>query len=100
METVPFLCDVDDEKHYAQLLEVAYCEAFTALRQILADARIYEKYRPGLSSASYEMHVEPERLEGLHDAMKRTVDHSIERRKRLANVAAGLADGVLDEKGS
>lgn len=100
MEKVPFLRDVDDEKHYAQLLEVAYVEAYTALRQILTDAKLYAKYRAGLPSGSYEMHVEPERLEAMRDAMEHTVQQTVDRRRRLADIAAGLSDVVLDKQSS
>jgi len=100
METVPFLRDVDDEKHYAQLLEVAYVEAYTELRQILADAKFFGECKPGLFADSYEMRVNVERLHAMSHLMQYTVQQSIERRRRLADVAAGFADLVLDKKGS
>jgi len=100
METIPLLRDIDDEKHYAQLLEVAYVEAWVELRQVLTDAKIYGRYKPGLPSPSYELKVNVGQLVGLKDVMENTVQQSVDRRRRLADVARRLADVVLDEEGS
>jgi len=100
METVPFLRDVDDEKHYAQLLEVAYVEAYTELRQILADVKFFAEYNVGLPAETCDMRVNVERLDAMRHLMEYTVQQSVERRRRLADVARGLADGVLDEEGA
>ena len=35
MKRVPLLAEIDDEKHYGQLLEVAYCEAANELNELL-----------------------------------------------------------------
>jgi len=84
METVPMLGDVDDEKHYAQLLEVAYVEAYSELLQVLTDAKIYAKYKPGLPSESFELEVNVGQLVGLKDVMENIVQQSVDRRRRLS----------------
>ena len=100
METVPMLGDVDDEKHFAQLLEVAYCEAATELNDICHKVAqlVHEE-----SFVTIERDQVLEQCEALHRlkfVMLATVQQTIERRRRLANVARGLADVVLDKEGS
>jgi len=100
MERVPMLAYVDDEKHYAQLLEVAYCEAATELNVLL-----HEMTWMGADEDCGFVELTGiipwlNRIKRLQWVMVGTVGDSTERRRRLANVAAGLADGVLDEEGS
>jgi len=100
MEAVPFLRDIDDEKHYAQLLEVAYCEAYSEVDKILRASTLSYEYKPGFGSQDCMLTVPYEDLACLRAVMNCTVLESVERRRRLADITAGLADVVLDEEGT
>ncbi len=100
MERIPLLSEIDDEKHYAQLLEVAYVEAYVELRQILIDGELITHRRPGCQPESTSVDLNFETVERLTHVMKDTVQQSVDRRKRLADVTAGLADVVLDVEGT
>lgn len=100
METIPFLRDIDDEKHYAELLEIAFVEAYTELRQVLTDAKLITKWRPGGQPESIDLRVQFEPLSRMMYVMDHTIQQSVERRRRLANITRGLADVVLDKEGS
>ncbi len=100
METVPFLRDIDDEKHYAQLLEVAYVEAYSELDKILKEWIV-------LSNQLHPIDISEEiwskaftDLARFRFVMRCTVQQSVDRRRRLAHVARRLADVVLDEEGT
>lgn len=100
METVPMLGDVDDEQHFAQLLEVAYCEAATELNDVchkiahLVHEESFVTIEPG------EVLEVCEELNSLQFVMIATVQQTIKRRRRLGNVPRRLADVVLDKEGS
>lgn len=100
MERVPLLAQIDDEKHYAQLLEVAYCEAATELNVLLHKMSWMNGDR--VSGFMEMTGIVPwfNKLTRLQWVMIGTVGDSTERRRRLADVARGLADVVLDEEGS
>ena len=100
MEKVPFLRDIDDEKHYAQLLEVAYVEAYTELNNILARSMqgVFLETHPADRLADGAEQYED--LARLRFVMNATVQQSVDRRRRLAHVARRLADVVLDEEGA
>jgi len=98
METVPFLQDIDDEKHYAQLLEVAYCEAATELNDICHSVAKLMHEERFVTIESDEVLEQCEALNRLQFVMIATVQQMIERRRRLADVTAGLADVVLDKE--
>jgi len=100
MKIVPMLHNVDDEKHFAQLLEVAYCEAATELNVIchtLMHMVHEESFGPAQGIEVLEAY---EQLNRLQFVMIATVQQTIERRRRLADVATGLADVIFDEKGT
>jgi len=100
MERVPLLAEIDDEKHYAQLLEVAYCEAATELNVLLHEM----SWMDGDEDCGFRTltGIIPwlNRIKRLQWVMIGTVGDSTERRRRLADVAAGFADVILDEEGS
>jgi len=100
METVPFLRDVDDEKHYAQLLEVAYVEAFSEVDSILKQSELATLGLAGSTPEEYTLVVSYEDLARLREVMNFTVIQSVDRRRRLAHVARRLADVVLDKEGT
>ena len=100
METVPILHDIDDEKHYAQLLEVAYCEAATEVDDVVR--RFVSIGHGGLATVDelHKVFLIHEDLARIQYVMLATVQQSIDRRKRLAYITRGLANRVLDEEGS
>ena len=100
MNTVPFLRDIDDEKHYAQLLEVAYVEAYTELASILGGQREYTTVEIDRNVPEQEFLELFRDLGRLRVVMALTVRQSGDRRRRLAHIARGLSDVVLDEEGS
>jgi len=100
METVPMLGDIDDEKQFAQLLEVAYCEAATELNDICHKfAGLVHEERYGMIEPG-EVIEQCEALNRLQFVMIATVQGTIARRRRLADVAAGFADVILNEEGT
>lgn len=100
METVPMLGDVDDEKHFAQLLEVAYCEAATELNDICHKLCYLVSEESWKTLETIEVLQQCRELNALQYVMIATVQQTIERRRRLTDVARGLADVVLNEEGS
>jgi len=86
METVPFLRDVDDEKHYAQLLEVAYCEAATELNVLLHEMNWMDTDAEIVTIETTEVLAWLKRITRLQSVMIGTVGDSTERRRRLANI--------------
>ncbi len=100
METVPMLGDVDDEKHFSQLLEVAYCEAAQELNDICHSVAKLVHEESFVTIERGEVLEQFEAMNRLQFVMIATVQQTIERRRRLADVAAGFADVVLDKEGS
>jgi len=100
MKPVPLLSEIDDEKHYAQLLEVAYCEAATELNVLLHEMSWLRSDEDLVAIDMTDSLKWLNKLKRLHWVMIGTVGDSTERRRRLANVTAGLADVVLDEEGA
>jgi len=100
MEQVPFLRDIDDEKHYAQLLEVAYVEAFTELAEILSRDRVYTTLELEMDVPEHDFLQMFRDLGHLRVVMALTVRQSVGRRRRLADITRGLSDVILDEEGS
>lgn len=94
------LGDVDHPGHFSQLLEIAYCEAATELNDICHKfAQLYHEERYGMIEPG-EVIEQCDALNQLQFVMIKTVQQTIERRRRLANVPAGFADVVLNEEGS
>jgi hypothetical protein len=100
MKPVPLLSEIDDEKHYAQLLEVAYCEAATELNVLLHEMSWLRSDEDLVAIDMTDSLEWLNKLKRLQWVMIGTVGDSTERRRRLADVARGLADGVLDEEGA
>jgi len=97
METVRFLRDIEDETKYGQGLELAYVDAFDAVTDVgnrmCQDTALPSKRTPRSDNA--------DRLKELRQVlftMSMVIRDCAARRKRLANIAAGLADVVFDEE--
>jgi len=86
MERVPLLSEIDDEKHYAQLLEVAYCEAATELNVLVHKMSSLYFRENFLRDDQTEVVEGYEDLVRLQWVMIATVGDSTERRRRLANI--------------
>ncbi len=99
METVRFLRDIEDETKYAQGLEVAYLDAFNALTDV-SNRMIgwVDLYRGVGADEWIEFRVKE--LRHVLFTMSMVIRDCVDRRKRLANVAAGLPNVVLDEERS
>jgi len=99
METVRFLRDVEDEGAFGQALELAYVDAFNYLTDV--GNRMYEDTAP--PSKRTPRSENADRLKELRSVlftMSLVIRDCVERRRRLANVAAGLTDVVFDEETS
>lgn len=101
MERVPFLRDIEDETLYAKTVENAYALVYEQLAKL---AVLYEgERRQELHSGQItytcgvNLHLA---VRAMRTTMKLTMRDMADRRARLADVAAGLADVVLDEEGS
>jgi len=104
VETVEFLGDIDDAELYTKQVELAYGLAYEEIIKILiefpgAGGRVIldEKERcvgwdDTLDSPAHGM------LHVLQFTMKLTLRNMADRRRRLADVAVGLPDVVLDEE--
>lgn len=86
MERVPLLSEIDDEKHYAQLLEVAYCEAATELNGLVHEMSSLQHGEHFATNEQPEFIDWYRKLARLQWVMIATVGDSTERRRRLANV--------------
>ena len=106
METVQFLGDIDSEKIYAAKLELAYNEAYQEVLKILIDFPYGQVGRVELDE--FERctgWIESDRkikqqLEQMRIVMVLQIRQMAERKRRLADVAVGLTDRVLDEQGT
>lgn len=97
METDRFLRDLDDEKAFAQGLELAYLEAFNNITHV--GNRMWEDL--GTTVPADDTSQDSARLKELRHViytMGQVLRDCIDRRKRLAHVAAGLPDVVFDEE--
>jgi len=97
METVRFLRDIEDETKYAQGLEVAYLDAFNALTDV--GNRMFKDFdSPEWPPENDDMENRHKELRHVLFTMGLVIRDCVDRRKRLANVAAGLPNVVLDEE--
>lgn len=97
METVKFLRDIEDETVYAQGLEMAYIDAFNAITKIgNAMSKRAAFTRSANTPAQQKRGHE---LRKVLSTMALVIRDCAHRRKRLANIAAGLTDVVFDEEG-
>ncbi len=106
METVQFLGDIDSEKIYAAKLELAYNEVYQEVLKILLDWPIIVD---GLEATLDHLDFEPlttdldkiqRQIEQMRVVMVLQIRQMAERKRRLADVAVGLTDRVLDEQGT
>ena len=86
MERVPLLSEIDDEKHYAQLLEVSYCEAATELNVLVARMSSLNRHERHSEIDAHELEAWYRKLCRLQWVMIGTVGDSTARRRRLANI--------------
>lgn len=105
MKKVQFLRDIDDEELYAKQLENAYCMAWEEIQGILARFPIL-KTTFGLDDDTetiLDTHMELadtyESLARMRHTMGLIMRDMADRRRRLADRAVGLTDGVFDEEG-
>ena len=97
METVRFLRDIDDETAYSQGLELAYVDAFNAVTDV--GNRMYRDAElPWPGADKDDMSARHKELRHVLFTMGLVIRDAIDRRRRLANVAAGLPDVVFDEE--
>jgi len=99
MERVQFLRDIEDEKKYAQGLEVAYLDAFNEITDV--GNRMYRD--ADLARGEWRESDMEDRLKELRHVlfvMGLVIRDCSDRRKRLADRAVGLPDRVLDEERS
>lgn len=97
METVRFLRDIEDEKKYAQSLELAYIDAFNAVTDVAN--RMYRDSQKIRKQRACEDHEERHKeLRHVLFVMGLTIRDCADRRKRLADVARGLPDVIFDEE--
>jgi len=97
METVRFLRDIEDEGAYGQALELAYVDAFNAVTEV--GNRMYED--TALPSKRTPRSENADRLKELRQVlctMGLVIRDCGDRRRRLADVAAGLSDVVFDKE--
>lgn len=104
MEKVPFLRDIDDELEYSQSLELWIVNLTEHL------AKLSHNFPHGallLTSTIDNEHELMARLRQTNsdlkfvvETLKTVVADMAARRKRLADRAVGLADGVVDEESS
>ncbi len=104
METGRFLRDIEDETKYAQRLELAYIDALNAVTDVINRMHSDSTAVEGLELA-YRVWPQKDttRIKELSHVvfvMSQVVLDCGDRRKRLADVAAGLADVVFDEESS
>jgi len=104
METVEFLGDIDDEKLYARKLELAYNCAYQEVLKILIDfprgSVILDEQESctGWNGESERIENTKRQLNQMKVVMRLQLRQLANRRRRLADVAVGLADRVLDEE--
>jgi len=97
METVRFLRDLEDEKAFAQGLELAYLDAFNGCTDIVN--RMWRRIdKPENDVYQENADARLKELRHVLFVMSLVIRDCIDRRKRLADVAAGLPDVVFDEE--
>lgn len=101
LKTRPFIRDIDDVQHYADIVENIYTLQYEELGELLAQFPII-KSRAGEHWECLDLHKD---LAGTYEALAR-VRHTMslviremaDRKRRLANAARRLADVELDEE--
>ena len=100
MERARFLRDIENEQKYAMTLEMAYLDAFNAVTDV--GNRMYRDSqsdvlmtRAAARRSAQDRHQE---LRHVLLVMGMVLRDCADRRKRLADVAAGLSDVVLDKE--
>ncbi len=104
METVKFLGDIDSDKLYAAKLELAYNCAYQEILKILIDfpevpdIELFDDRRLRQGDLLHASAHTAAQLEQMRVVMVLQIRQMAERKRRLADVAVGLADRVLDEE--
>lgn len=91
METVQFLGDIDDDKIYAAKLELAYNCVYQEVVKILIDME-------NVCDIDLLDFGTKRQLQQLLRVILLQIRQMAERKRRLADIAVGLTDRVLDEQ--
>ena len=99
METIEFLRDIEDETKYALSLELCYVNARDAVTDVIN--RMWDDVG-GAAADGEQLPADARHKELRHIVftMGLVITDCADRRRRLANIAAGLPDVVLDEERS
>jgi len=104
MEIVQFLGDIDNEKIYAVKLELAYNQVYQQVLKILTNFPTgqveldeFERCIGWIESDEKVSKVERQ-LKQIRVVMSLQIRQMAERKRRLADIAVGLTDRVLDEE--
>lgn len=101
MERVPFLRDIENDELYAKSVENAYLLAYEHLGKLLEHQKYPKSSGPqAVTAMLIRLSELCEALHGMELQMSFVIRDMADRQARLANVATGLADVVLDEEGS
>lgn len=104
MDKIPFLCDIVDELHYSQELELWIVQLTEHLAKMQRD---YPHPHLIVTSSINNEHEVMDRMKDHNRALKHVVEtmrlvvaEMGDRRKRLTDKAIGLSDGVVNEEGA
>ena len=102
METRPFLRDIDDVHHYAEMLESTFGLLYEDLSEILAKFPLLTIGMAEIAGtdADEEGAATYQELALMRHMMAMVIREMADRKKRLADRAVGLADVKLDEERS
>ncbi len=104
METVQFLGDIDNDKIYAAKLELVYNCAYQEVLKILIDVddappvELFDDRRLRRGDLLHLVALTKSQLEQMRAVMLLQIRQMAERKRRLADIAVGLTDRVLDEQ--
>jgi len=104
VKTIPFLRDIDDEEHYAKQLELCWHMVLERLAAIQGSFPIIpqcaiqseQKIFKFLDEKIFDTYAD---LANMMHTMRLIGRDMADRRRRLADRAVGLTDGVFDEEG-
>lgn len=97
METARFLRDLNDEKAYAQGLELAYVDAFNGITDV-SKCMWNDCCHPDHDGSTAQVDARHKDINHVLFLMSGVIQDCVDRRKRLAHVAAGLPDVIFDEE--
>ena len=104
METVQFLGEIDDEELYTKKLELVYGCAYEEVLEILShmptnppDSELWD-HQLGGGKLRHSVTATQAQLQKMSVVMALQIRQMAERKARLADIAVGLTDRVLDEQ--